>query len=67
MLLEIARRLDVEPSRAILFDDALAGVEAGKRGGFGCVIGINRGNQREALRQHGADIVIESLQEVNVK
>ena len=67
VLLEIARRLDVEPSRAILFDDALAGVEAGKRGGFGCVIGINRSNQREALRQHGADIVIESLREVNVK
>lgn len=66
VLLEIARRLDVEPSRAILFEDALAGVEAGKRGGFGCVIGIDHGKQREALRQHGADIVIESLREIQV-
>lgn len=66
VLLEIARRLDVEPSRAVLFEDALAGVEAGKRGGFGCVIGIDHGKQREALRQHGADIVIESLREIQV-
>ena len=43
VLLEIARRLDVEPSRAALFEDALVGVEAGKRGGFGSVIGIDHG------------------------
>ena len=65
-VLEIARRLDVQPSRAILFEDALAGVEAGKRGGFGCVVGIDHGQQPGALRQHGADIVIKSLREVQV-
>ena len=65
-MLEIARRLDVEPSRAVLFEDALAGVESGKRGGFKCVVGIDHGKQR-ALRQHGADVVIESLQEVHVE
>ena len=54
LFLEIARRLNVQPSRAILFEDALTGVEAGKRGGFGCVVGIDHGQQREALRQRGA-------------
>ncbi len=67
LLLEIVRRLDIQPSRAVLFEDALAGVEAGKRGGFGCVVGIDHGKQREALRQHGADVVIESLREVHVE
>jgi beta-phosphoglucomutase-like phosphatase (HAD superfamily) len=50
----------------VIFEDALAGVEAGKRGQFGCVVGIDRGQQSTALRQHGADVVIESLQEVHV-
>jgi beta-phosphoglucomutase family hydrolase len=67
VLLEIARRLDVQPSRAILFEDALAGVESGKLGGFKCVVGIDHGKQRDALRQNGADIVIESLREVHVE
>jgi beta-phosphoglucomutase-like phosphatase (HAD superfamily) len=53
--------------RAVLFEDALAGVEAGKRGGFGCVVGIDHGQQRETLRQHGADVVIKSLREVYVE
>ena len=57
LFLETARRLGVEPSRAILFEDALAGVEAGKRGGFGCVVGVDRGQQGEALRKHGAYVV----------
>ena len=67
LFLEAARRLNVQPSRAILFEDALAGVEAGKRGGFGCVIGIDRGQQPGALRQHGADVVIKNLREVYVE
>ena len=67
LFLEAARRLDVQPSRAMLFEDALVGVEAGERGGFGCVIGIDHGQQRGSLRQHGADIVIKSLREVNVE
>lgn len=67
LFLEIARRLGVQPSRAVVFEDALAGVEAGKRGHFGCVVGIARGQQSMALRQHGADVVIKSLQDVHVK
>ncbi len=65
LFLEAARRLGVQPSRTILFEDALAGVEAGKRGGFGCVVGIDRG-KGEALRQRGADVVVKNLQVVEV-
>jgi beta-phosphoglucomutase-like phosphatase (HAD superfamily) len=66
-LLKAARRLNIQPSRAILFEDALAGVEAGKRGRFGCVVGTDHGQQREALRQRGADVVIKSLRAVHVE
>lgn len=61
--LEAARRLDVDPTRAIVVEDALAGVEAGRNGGFGLVIGLDRRNQAEALRHHGADIVVSDLAE----
>jgi beta-phosphoglucomutase family hydrolase len=67
LFLETVHRLRVEPLRAVVFEDALAGVEAGKRGHFGCVVGIGRGQQSMALRQHGADVVVESLQDVHVK
>ncbi len=67
LYLEVARRLGVEPSRAILFEDALAGVEAGRRGGFRCVVGIDHGQQPTALSRHGANVVIKSLREVNVE
>ncbi|HET8667511.1 MAG TPA: beta-phosphoglucomutase family hydrolase [Terriglobales bacterium] len=67
LFLEIARRLGVQPLRAIVFEDALAGVEAGKRGHFGRVVGIDRGQQSMALHRHGADVVIKSLQDVYVK
>jgi beta-phosphoglucomutase-like phosphatase (HAD superfamily) len=50
-----------------LFEDALAGVEAGKRGGFGCVVGLDHGQQPGALRQHGADVIIKNLREVQVE
>ena len=55
--LEAARRLDVIPERAIVLEDALAGVQAGHAGGFGLVIGLDRRHQADALREHGADIV----------
>lgn len=67
LFLEAARRLNVPPSRVILFEDALAGVEAGKRGGFGCVVGIDHGQPPGALRQHGADVVIKNLRAVHVE
>lgn len=66
LFLEAARRLGVEPARAVLFEDALAGVAAGRGGGFGRVIGIGRGRRPEELRRHGADTVIEGLHQVAV-
>lgn len=67
LFLETARRLGVTPSRAILFEDAMAGVAAGRQGGFRCVVGVDRHHQPEALLRQGADIVIESLQQVEVQ
>lgn len=67
LFLETARRLGVAPSRTILFEDALAGVAAGRQGSFHCVVGIDHHHQREALLRDGADIVIEGLQQVEVR
>jgi beta-phosphoglucomutase family hydrolase len=66
LFLEAARRLGVAPSRSALFEDALAGVEAGRRGGFGLVVGVDRGAQATELLRHGADAVIRDLSEVEV-
>jgi beta-phosphoglucomutase-like phosphatase (HAD superfamily) len=49
-----------------VFEDALAGVEAGRAGKFGFVVGVDRAGQAEALRQHGADIVVSDLEELLV-
>jgi beta-phosphoglucomutase family hydrolase len=62
--LEGARRLGVRPDQAAVFEDALAGVEAGHDGKFGCVIGVNRGDHRDSLLRHGADIVVDDLSEL---
>jgi beta-phosphoglucomutase family hydrolase len=62
--LEGAKRLGVEPSQAAVFEDALAGVEAGRAGDFGCVIGVNRVGQRDALKAHGASKVVDDLSEL---
>jgi HAD superfamily hydrolase (TIGR01509 family) len=59
--LEGARELGVEPGRAVVFEDALAGVAAGHAGGFGCVVGVDRAGQQEALKQHGATVVVDDL------
>ena len=64
--LEAARRLKTEPSRAVVVEDAIAGVEAGRAGRFGCVIGVDRGGQSQALREAGADVVVTSLAQVKV-
>lgn len=56
-----ARALDVEPSQAAVFEDALAGVEAGYAGGFGFVVGVDRVGQADALLERGADIVVSDL------
>ncbi len=62
--LRAAQLLDIPPSAAVVYEDALAGVEAGRAGGFGLVIGIDRHQQGEALREHGADIVVADLAEL---
>ena len=59
--LAAARALDVAPAQAAVFEDALAGVEAGRAGGFGFVVGVDRAGQRDALRELGADIVVNDL------
>lgn len=64
--LEGARRLGAAPERAAVFEDALAGVESGRAGGFGLVVGVDRRDMAAGLRQHGADVVVKDLGEVRV-
>lgn len=59
--LAAASRLGVPPAGAAVFEDALAGVAAGRAGGFGAVVGVDRVGQAQALRAHGADIVVTDL------
>lgn len=61
MFLEAAKRLGSRPDRAAAVEDALAGVEAGRRGGFRVVIGVDRDGRPEDLYEHGADIVVNDL------
>lgn len=63
---EAARQLDVDPSRCILVEDAISGVQAGREGGFGLVIGINRGDVARQLEQAGADLVLSDLGELKL-
>ena len=62
--LEAARRLRVRPDQAAVFEDALAGVEAGRAGKFGCVVGVDRVGHRDALLAHGATVVVADLAEL---
>lgn len=59
--LEAARRLGVPPARGVVFEDATAGVEAGRRGGFALVVGVGDRDHAESLRQHGAHVVVADL------
>jgi beta-phosphoglucomutase family hydrolase len=59
-----ARALGVEPGQAAVFEDALVGVQAGRAGGFACVVGVDRAGQAAALRDHGADVVVSDLAEL---
>ncbi|MFI7434402.1 beta-phosphoglucomutase family hydrolase [Micromonospora haikouensis] len=56
-----AKLLGVHPARAAVFEDALAGVAAGRAGGFGYVVGVDRVGQADELRAHGADVVVTDL------
>lgn len=61
MFLAAAHALGVEPGSAAVFEDALAGVAAGRAGGFGYVIGVDRVGQADQLAAHGADTVVTDL------
>jgi beta-phosphoglucomutase family hydrolase len=62
--LAAAQALHVEPAAAAVFEDALAGVSAGRAGEFGFVVGVDRVGQADALRDHGADVVVSDLAEL---
>ncbi|MFE0024899.1 HAD family hydrolase [Amycolatopsis sp. NPDC059021] len=59
-----AKALEVEPAHAAVFEDAQSGVQAGRAGGFGFVVGVNRAHQAHELRAHGADVVVDDLAEL---
>lgn len=62
--LAAAEALGVDPAHCAVFEDAVAGVEAGRAGAFGWVVGVDRVGQADALRSHGADIVVSDLSEL---
>jgi beta-phosphoglucomutase family hydrolase len=59
-----AKALGVEPAQGAVFEDALVGVAAGRAGAFGFVVGVDRAGQADALREHGADVVVSDLAEL---
>ena len=67
VFLEAAARLGARPSRSAIVEDALSGVEAGSRGEFALVIGVNRADQAGDLSDHGATVVVSDLDEIKVR
>lgn len=67
IFLEAAKQLGVEPKNCIVVEDAISGVEAGSKGGFALVIGVDRVGQEEELKKMGADVVVKDLGEISVK
>ncbi|MDN2565553.1 trehalose-phosphatase [Aquibium sp. A9E412] len=67
LFLEAARRLGAEPGRAIVFEDAVSGVEAGAAGGFGLVVGLDRQGRAAALKAAGADLVVDDVARLHVR
>lgn len=59
-----AELLGLDPVNCAVFEDAQAGVAAGRAGGFGIVIGVDRVGQADALREHGADVVVQDLKDL---
>ncbi len=66
IFLEAARRLKVKPERSVVVEDAVSGVQAGSKGNFGLVIGVDRAHQEKALKEGGADLVVEDLSEIEM-
>lgn len=63
LFLAAAQALGAAPARAAVFEDALPGVAAGRAGGFALVVGVDRAGRAEALRQHGAHVVVADLRD----
>jgi trehalose 6-phosphate phosphatase len=66
IFLQASKVLDIRPHQALLMEDAQAGVQAGKSGDFGLVIGVARDNQKKALQKHGADVTIRSFRDIEI-
>jgi len=66
IFLEAARQLKVTPGRSVVIEDAISGVQAGKAGNFGLVIGVARTGDKESLLKNGADVAVEDLSEIGV-
>jgi beta-phosphoglucomutase family hydrolase len=66
IFLEAARRLGIEPQHAVVVEDAISGVAAGRSGGFGGVVGVDRAVNQRALEEAGAYIVVDDLSELEV-
>jgi alpha,alpha-trehalase len=64
IFLEAARQLKVAPEQALVIEDAISGVEAAKKGGFGFIIGIDRTGSNAEIKNHGADVVVNDLSEI---
>ena len=62
--LAAAKQLGFDPGQAAVFEDALVGMDAGREGSFGYVVGVDRVGQAEALRRNGADVVVGDLSEL---
>jgi len=67
MFIEAANSLDVEPGKTVVVEDAISGVQAGRNGNFGLVIGIARKDNSDELKENGADLVIRDLGEIVLK
>jgi trehalose-phosphatase len=66
IFLKAAERLGVAPARAVVVEDAIAGVQAGRNGKFGLVIGVARQGNHAVLRENGADVVVSDLREIDL-
>jgi trehalose 6-phosphate phosphatase len=66
IFVEAAKRLDARPGYSVVFEDAISGVQAGQRGYFGLVVGVNRFNNDDALLENGADIVVDNFSQLDL-
>lgn len=66
IFLKTAEKLEVQPKRAVILEDAISGVQAGKNGGFGLVIGVDRTGHGEDLKKNGAHVLVTDLSVIKV-